>query len=98
MRCYVKIYDRRTGKALWRYSPNGSYDTRNLLVPSALSEGGRRLYSEEDLQRMKMICFLRDLGMSLHAISRLLAEEQQEALLREEIGQKQNQLLKLQQL
>ena len=28
------------------------YDTRNLLVPSELSEVGRRLYSEQDLKRM----------------------------------------------
>jgi len=85
------------------------YDSRNLLVPSELSEGGRRLYSEEDLQRMKIICFLRDLGLSIHAISQLLSEEQPEkvldllldqqtALLREEIGQKQSQLQKLEQL
>ena len=31
------------------------YDTREILVPSELSEGGRRLYSEEDLKRMKII-------------------------------------------
>lgn len=35
------------------------YDARNILVPSQLSEGGRRLYSEADLKRMKIICFLR---------------------------------------
>ena len=38
------------------------YDTRGILVPTELSEGGRRLYSEDDLKRMKVICFLRDLG------------------------------------
>ncbi|MBQ3318354.1 MAG: MerR family transcriptional regulator, partial [Spirochaetales bacterium] len=35
------------------------YDSRGILVPSELSEGGRRLYSEDDLNRMKVICFLR---------------------------------------
>ncbi len=34
------------------------YDTRGILIPSELSEGGRRLYSEDDLKRMKIICFL----------------------------------------
>ena len=29
------------------------YDTRNILAPSQLSEGGRRLYSEDDLKRMQ---------------------------------------------
>lgn len=33
------------------------YDARGILIPSALSEGGRRLYSEDDLKRLKVICF-----------------------------------------
>ena len=32
------------------------YDTRGILVPNELTEGGRRLYSEDDLKRMKIIC------------------------------------------
>ena len=38
------------------------YDDRGILKPSELSEGGRRLYSEDDLHRMKIICFLREAG------------------------------------
>lgn len=34
------------------------YDSRGILIPTKLSEGGRRIYSEEDLKRMKAICFL----------------------------------------
>jgi len=79
------------------------YDTRGILVPSELSEGGRRLYSEEDLERMRIICFLRELDLPISAISQLFAEEhpekvihllleQQERALREEIGQKQEKL------
>lgn len=82
------------------------YDTRNILVPSELSEGGRRLYSEEDLKRMKIICFLRELDLPINAISQLLSEEdpgsvisllleQQEQALREEIGERQGKLDKL---
>ena len=85
------------------------YDTRNLLVPSELSEGGRRLYSEEDLQRMKIICFLRELDLPINSISQLLSEEhpekvldllleQQKTLLREEVVEKQARLQKLEQL
>ena len=37
------------------------YDDRGLLIPSELTEGGRRLYSEEDLKRLQVICFLRSL-------------------------------------
>ena len=54
------------------------YDTRDILVPSELSEGGRRLYSEEDLKRMKIICFLRDLDMPINTISQLFTEEHPE--------------------
>ena len=85
------------------------YDTRNLLVPSQLSEGGRRLYSEDDLKRMRVICFLRELDIPINAIGQLLAEEhpedvlqlllqQQEQILKEEIGSRQEKLQKLQAL
>ncbi len=79
------------------------YDTRGILIPSALSEGGRRLYSEEDLRRLRIICFLRELGLSIDTIGRLFAEEdpgsvidllleQQAQVLREEIGERQKRL------
>ena len=85
------------------------YDTRGILVPTELSEGGRRLYSEDDLKRMKIICFLRDLGFSIDSISQLLSEddpgsvislllEQQEQALEEEIGERQEKLHKLEEL
>lgn len=85
------------------------YDTRNILVPSELSEGGRRLYSEEDLKRMKLICFLRDLDLPISSIAQLLNEEdpgsvislildQQENTLRAEINDHQEKLDKLKQL
>ena len=79
------------------------YDTRNLLVPSELSEGGRRIYSEQDLKRMRIICFLRDAGISISNIAGLLSErdpgsvisvllEHQEQSLREEINERQAEL------
>ena len=85
------------------------YDTRGILIPSALSEGGRRLYSEDDLKRMKVICFLRELDISIDAISQILKEEhpekviallieQQESVLLDEISEKQEKLEKLQEL
>lgn len=85
------------------------YDTRNILIPSELSEGGRRLYSEEDLKRMKVICFLRELDLPINTISQLLAEEhpedvielllqQQASELRSEITEQQQKLAKLEQL
>ena len=85
------------------------YDTRGILVPSELSEGGRRLYSDDDLKRMKIICFLREMDLPIDAISRILAEEhpeklisllieQQEKALAEEICDKQGKLEKLREL
>lgn len=79
------------------------YDSRNILVPSELSEGGRRLYSEDDLKRMRIICFLREAGISINGIKELLSEEhpenvisvlldQQEQTLREEIAEGQKKL------
>lgn len=57
------------------------YDSRNILVPSALSEGGRRLYSEDDLKRMRIICFLRDAGLSISSIGELFTEEHPEKII-----------------
>ncbi len=79
------------------------YDTRGILTPSELTEGGRRLYSEDDFKRMKIICFLRDAGISISSIGELLSEdnpgsvisvllEQQEQLLREEVSERQAKL------
>lgn len=85
------------------------YDTRGILVPAELSGGGRRLYSEDDLKRMRIICFLRELGLPIDSISQLLSEEdpgsvitllleQQDQTLRVEIGERQTKLEKLESL
>lgn len=50
------------------------YDNRGILIPSDFSEGGRRLYSEEDVQKLKLICFLRDMGLQLERIATLQKE------------------------
>ena len=85
------------------------YDRRNILNPSELSEGGRRLYSEDDLRRMKLICYLRSLDLPIDSIAQLLGEgnsreiitlllSQQEATLRQELQERQEQLSGLEQL
>ena len=85
------------------------YDQKGILTPSALTEGGRRLYSEEDLKRMRIICFLRDTGLSLDTIRQLLAEDdpgsvisillqQQEQVLRDEIAERRGKLDQLEEL
>lgn len=85
------------------------YDTRGILVPSDLSEGGRRLYSEDDLSKMKIICFLRELDLPLDTIGKLMKEEnsdevvhlilaEQAKLLQSEIAEKQKKLDRLEEL
>lgn len=85
------------------------YDTRNILVPSELTEGGRRLYSDDDVKKLKIICFLRDVGISINSIGELFAEEEpgniisilldrQEEELRQELEERQNQLDKIKQI
>ena len=79
------------------------YDSRGILIPSTLSEGGRRLYSEDDLKRMRIICFLREAGISINNIGELFADEnpqnivsvlleQQERMLRDELADVQKKL------
>ncbi len=48
------------------------YDTIGLLVPSARSAAGYRLYAEADLERLFRILLYRELGFSLEAIGQLL--------------------------
>ena len=85
------------------------YDTRGILVPSELSEGGRRLYTEEDLRLLRVICFLREMGLSINTIDSLLKEEdpgsvisvlleQHEQALKEEQNETKNKMQKLEEL
>lgn len=48
------------------------YDAKDLLKPSELTEGGRRLYSDEGLNKLRLICMLRNLGLTLGSIKGIL--------------------------
>ena len=85
------------------------YDNRGLLIPTELSEGGRRLYSDEDLRKMKTVCFLKNTGLSLGSIGELMESDnarevillmldQQEQVLRDEMSDAQEKLGKLKEL
>lgn len=78
------------------------YDSRGILIPSDFSEGGRRLYNEEDLKKLRIICFLRDLGIQINDIGEILSAEnaknvisllleQQLAVVQEEIAEREKQ-------
>ena len=85
------------------------YDNRGILSPTELSEGGRRLYSEDDLKQLKVICYLRELDLPLDTIGRLMRDqnageviplilEEQAKLLKAEISEKEEKLKKLENL
>ena len=82
------------------------YDSREILMPSELSDGGRRLYPENDLKKMKVVCYLREIGFSINDVKKLLNEsnskkvisfivKRQRELLESEISEKKAQLLKV---
>src|SRR5512147_778251 len=41
------------------------YEEEGLLKPAVVSEGGHRRYTEDDLERLRIISDLRELGLSL---------------------------------
>ena len=51
------------------------YDAKGLLKPSELTEGGRRLYSDKDRERLAVILFLKELGFSLKEIGDILEDD-----------------------
>ena len=79
------------------------YDTKGILHPSDLTEGGRRLYNDEDLRKFQLVCTLKAIGLSLNSIKSVLESElsgkilimlldEQAKLLADEIGERQKQL------
>ena len=85
------------------------YDSRKILVPSEMSEGGRRLYSENDLQKLKIICFLRSVDVPINSIAQLFEEknpekvinillEQQKKECMDEISERQKKVETLEQI
>ena len=79
------------------------YDTKGLLPPTELSEGGRRLYNDDDLRKFQFIITLKAIGLSLNSIKNVLESElsgniltilldEQVKLLSGEIEERQKQL------
>ena len=51
------------------------YDAKDLLKPSELTGGGRRLYSDDDLNKLRLICTLKALGLTLGSIKGILESD-----------------------
>lgn len=79
------------------------YDTKDLLKPSEFTQGGRRLYTDEDLKKLRLICLLKSLGLTLNSIKEVLESknsnnvlllllDEQAKHLDKEIKDRQNQM------
>lgn len=60
------------------------YERHGLLNPYR-SEGGTRRYSEDDLERLRRVTGLRDAGVNLAGINRVIDLEDENADLRREL-------------
>lgn len=66
------------------------YDKEGILNPSEISEGGRRIYTEEDLKKLRCICLYKALGFKLEEIKKVSEDEKNTySLLSEAILQQQ---------
>lgn len=85
------------------------YDQRSLVSPSGVTDGGRRMYSDDDVRRLKAVCYLREVGLPIASIQKLVTEEHPESVislmideqkkeLTDEIDDKQKQLERLEML
>lgn len=51
------------------------YDEKNLVSPSSVGENGYRIYTAKEVEQLKLISYLRELGFSLKDIKKLLADK-----------------------
>lgn len=49
------------------------YDREGIVSPSETSEGGRRIYTESDVDRFRLACLYRNLGFSLGEVKGMAA-------------------------
>lgn len=79
------------------------YDTKEILVPAEIASNGRRIYSDEEVKKLQLICLLKSLGLKLTRIKEILSSEyavntlvlilnEQAKQLNNEIKERQNQL------
>jgi MerR family transcriptional regulator, heat shock protein HspR len=65
-----------------------AYERAGLLEPHR-TPGGTRLYSQDDIDRLRRIAALLDAGLNLSGVAMVLDLELQNSLLREEIADHQ---------
>lgn len=83
------------------------YDNRGIITPYDYSDGGRRLFNDDDVEKLRVICFLKELGFSLNNITDILKEtnadhvlrtllDEQEKSLKSELEEKEEKLKQIQ--
>lgn len=58
------------------------YDKYNLVKPSQISEGGRRLYSYDDIRKIEIILLYKEVGFSLKEIKKIIMNKNNSELVR----------------
>lgn len=73
------------------------YDSIGLLSPSYRSGNGYRMYNEKDFKRLESICTLRNTGISLQEIKKILTSSSYEAavVLQKRLQQLNNEIAEL---
>lgn len=66
------------------------YDAKGLLIPNEISDGGRRLYGTAEVERMRVILFLKGLGFKLERIRSILSDERPERVLVDLLDQRRH--------
>lgn len=57
------------------------YDKKDLLKPSRIYDNGKRIYTDDDLSRLKLIILLKNLGLPLKSIGEILSSNNSMAIL-----------------
>lgn len=68
------------------------YDKQDILKPSEITQGGRRIYTEDDLKKIRCICLYKSLGFSLEEIKKVMGSPDAFSLLSETILHKQDKI------
>lgn len=68
------------------------YDQKGLLAPSGYSEGGRRMYADDDAKRLRFILMLKTLGLKLSQIRGILESPNRGTILETLLEERASQL------
>lgn len=68
------------------------YDKKGIVKPSESSEGGRRIYTEKDLDKFRTVCLYKNLGFSLSEIKDINDADKAECILSELLQDQQERI------